>query len=182
MLPYHSRPCRTFITHTIPHCATQSCSTPHAIDKTTHLHTIRVWIFTEYKTSWFLQIAFRPRNSIPGYIGARDMNIYVCAFIYEISCISLYSGDDDDLDCILGRPVSDEIVAMTKSLQLTTRLLAEPPGRRINSHNDASSTVELPPRKGRIGGTAGRKPLPEALSTSCWCVAFATSIHYWSRE
>ena len=36
------------------------------------------------------------------------------------------SGDDDDLDRILGEPVSDELVAMTESPQLTTWLLAEP--------------------------------------------------------
>ena len=36
----------------------------------------------------------------------------MCVRIYEISCMS--SGDDDDLDLILGGPVSDELVAMTE--------------------------------------------------------------------
>ena len=59
------------------------------------------------------------------------------------------SGDDDDLDCILGGPVSGELVAMTGSPQLTTRLLAEHSGVVPVPTNDAGSTPELPPREGR---------------------------------
>ena len=56
---------------------------------------------------------------------------YTRVRIYEISCMP--SGDDDDLDSIFGGPVSYEVVAMMESPQLTSRLLAEPPGRRTGS-------------------------------------------------
>ena len=67
-----------------------------------------------------------PRNLIKCYIFGRDVIKYTCVRMYEISC--MFSGDDDDLDRILGGPVSYEVVAITKSPQLTTRLLAEPAG------------------------------------------------------
>ena len=70
--------------------------------------------------------------------------------IYEICCTS--SGDDHDVDHILGGLVSDKLVAMTESTQLTTRLLAEPVGRCTGSKmSDAGSTADLPPREGRTG-------------------------------
>ena len=49
------------------------------------------------------------------------------------------SGDDGDLDCILGESVSDKLVAMTESPQLTTRLLSEPTGHHTTLMNDAGT-------------------------------------------
>ena len=62
------------------------------------------------------------------------------------------SGDDDDLDCILEGPVSDElvIVTMTESSQepgCSQNLLGVLPAPTI----DAGSTAELPPCEGRTG-------------------------------
>ena len=74
-------------------------------------------------------------------------------------------GGDDNLNCILEGPVSDKVVAMTESPQLTTRLLAEP--ATPAPINDACSTTELPPREGRTGGggpcQGPCRPLTDAL-------------------
>ena len=83
----------------------------------------------------------------------------VCAFVYS-SYMS--SGDDDDLDRILERPVSDElvIVAMTELPQqpdCLQNLLGVLPA----STNDAGSTVELPPRESRTGELRGGGPCQE---------------------
>ena len=70
--------------------------------------TVWVQIFTGYKILQYLQIVLHPRNLILGYIFARDLK-YLSVRIYEISCLSK---GDDNVDRILGGPVSDELVAM----------------------------------------------------------------------
>ena len=84
------------------------------------MNTVRVRIFVEYKISRLSWIVLHPRNLILGYICTRDLK-YTCVRIYEIICMS--SGDDDSLDRILGGTVSDKLVAMTKSPQLTPGFL-----------------------------------------------------------
>ena len=80
---------------------------------------------------------------------------YTCVCICKNSRMS--SGDDNDLDCILGAPVSDELVAMTESPQqpdCSQNLL----GIILAPTNDTGSTAELPPRKGRTGELWGEGP------------------------
>ena len=67
--------------------------------------------------------------------------------ICKINCIS--NQDNEDLDRIVGGPVSDELVAMTKSSPqqpgCSQNLLGVVPAPT----NDAGSSAELPPREGR---------------------------------
>ena len=79
-------------------------------------------------------------------------------------------GDDNNVDRILREPVSYEIKAMTESPQLTTRLLAEPAGHHTCSHKWCwyHTGAATPQRQDKE--TAGRRPLPGALSTYRWCI------------
>ena len=77
--------------------------------------------------------------------------------IYDMSCMC--SRDGDNPDRILGEdPVSDELVMMTESPQLTNgssqnlQAVVPPPT------NDACSAVELPPHKGMTGELQGGGP------------------------
>ena len=51
--------------------------------------------------------------------------------------------------------MSDELVVMTESPQLTTRLLVKPAGHRPAPTNDAGRTAELPSRDCRTGELPG---------------------------
>ena len=65
----------------------------------------------------------------------------MCVRICKISCMC--SGDNDNLDPILGRPVSDELVVMTESPQqpgCSQNLLGIVPAP---TNEDAGSTSEL---------------------------------------
>ena len=105
-----------------------------------------------------------------------------CAHLY--GCMS--SGDDDDLDCILGGPVSDElvIVAMTESPQ-QPGCLQNLLGVLLASTNDAGSTAELPPREGRTGEFRGGGPcqgpcrsLADSLSWPHQCIVnYVKTLH-----
>ena len=56
----------------------------------------------------------------------------MCVHIYEISCMS--TGNNNNPDHILGAIVSEKLVVMMESPQLTTRLLTEPAGYHASSH------------------------------------------------
>ena len=103
----------------------------------------------------FSWIVLHPRNLILAYICTRDLEM--CAHLY--SCVS--SGDNDDLDRILERLVSDGIVIVAKIE------LPQQPGCLQNllcvlpaPTNDAgsSSTAEMPPCEGRTGELRGGGP------------------------
>ena len=68
---------------------------------------------------------------------------YTCVRINEISCMS--NGDDALSRLHPGGPVSDELVAMMESPQITTWPLAEPAERRTRSHERGSTAELLPP-------------------------------------
>ena len=77
------------------------------------------------------------------------------------------SADDGDLDHILRGSVSDKLVAITKSPQLTMRLLTNLLGVVLAPTNDAGSTAELLPREGKTvelqrGGPCKEPCLPFA--------------------
>ena len=89
----------------------------------------------------------------------------MCVSIFEISWMS--SGDDNNLERILGESVSDELVAVTESPQLTIWLLTETARRRTGSHERCWSHGGAATPQRQDSGTVGRRLLPEALPTIC---------------
>ena len=68
------------------------------------------------------------------------------------------SGDNNNLDRILGGPVSDEIVVITESPQLKPGCSQNVLGVVLAPTVNAGSTAELPPREGRTGELQGGGP------------------------
>ena len=91
-------------------------------------------------------------NLILGYICARDLKMYVCAFVHIRLVACLY----DDLDCILAGPVSDELVAMTEAPQQSGCL------KNLLGVVPAPTNNVILQRQHR--GNAGRRPLPGSIS------------------
>ena len=75
------------------------------------------------------------------------------------------SGDDANLDLILRVLVSDELVAMMESFQLTTKLPVELAGCRTGFHKQCWEHCGAATLQRLDRGTAGRRPFPGALST-----------------
>ena len=122
-------------------------------------HTVRVRIFAGYKLSRLSQIVLNPWNLILGYICTHDLKIYMCLHLWDYTaCSCMSTENDNNLDHILGRQVSDELVVMMESSQLTTWLLAEPARCRTSSHKQSwwHGRPAIPRRQDR--GTAGRRP------------------------